>query len=436
MQETENNSNKDLEKIDQDINSHRIYIFLIIIAVLFFYIICKGIKVPGQIELWGTVGDFFGGILNPIFALFAFYWLTYSVRLQIKELKETREELKKAATAQEESAKHQKSIAELENENVKTQKELLALQEDTLLSQQKANNAQQKQIEIQNFESLFFELIKTKNDAINMIRMNEKNMVENISLDGINVFILRLKALKKSSDPYLYYKNFMSDTFSSYLRITNQILKLLIEYQKKFKNIWTYINIFQATLSKVELEIIFFSGLFYHDLKKNIERSMFFSILNSSFDISNAQQNLLTQNAFFYDRIAFGLHEDWRIYFEEYERCDFSNIDINTLVEDVNFLKDYFILFLFNENTELFLLEKEEIQLKISEELDSLETKISESAKTEGDLNFEKLFNIEHGKDLNNYEKLKKIRLSNELYFLMKYQCNLDTLNKIKESIN
>ncbi|MDC4276315.1 hypothetical protein NQ637_17955, partial [Acinetobacter baumannii] len=117
MQEIENNSNKDLEKIDQDINFHRIIIFLIIIAVVFFYLIMKDINVKDAAQHWGPVGDFFGGILNPIFALFAFYWLTYSVRLQIKELKETREELKKAAAAQVESARHQESIAALENEN-------------------------------------------------------------------------------------------------------------------------------------------------------------------------------------------------------------------------------------------------------------------------------------------------------------------------------
>ncbi|MFX5869884.1 hypothetical protein ABTE73_19965, partial [Acinetobacter baumannii] len=63
----------------------------------------KEVKITDEAQHWGTVGDFFGGILNPIFALFAFYWLTYSVRLQTKELAETRNELKKAASAQEES---------------------------------------------------------------------------------------------------------------------------------------------------------------------------------------------------------------------------------------------------------------------------------------------------------------------------------------------
>ncbi len=59
MQENKNNSNKDLEKIDQDINFHRIIIFLIIIAVVFFYLIMKDIDVEDAAQHWGPVGDFF-----------------------------------------------------------------------------------------------------------------------------------------------------------------------------------------------------------------------------------------------------------------------------------------------------------------------------------------------------------------------------------------
>lgn len=49
---------------------------------------------------WGQLGDFFGGLLNPIVAFAAFYWLTRSVALQKQELAETRIELGKAAKAQ------------------------------------------------------------------------------------------------------------------------------------------------------------------------------------------------------------------------------------------------------------------------------------------------------------------------------------------------
>ncbi|WP_240488349.1 hypothetical protein, partial [Acinetobacter nosocomialis] len=172
MQELENNSDKDLEKIDQDISLHRILVFLIIIVVLFFYLIMLDrIKISSEVQNWGTIGDFFGGILNPIFALFAFYWLTYSVRLQIKELKETRNELKKAAKAQEDSARHQEEIARLEAENVKTQNNILNLNIQTLKEQKSAAIAQKEQIAIQNFESLFFQLLQTKTKVTNDILM-------------------------------------------------------------------------------------------------------------------------------------------------------------------------------------------------------------------------------------------------------------------------
>jgi cytochrome c oxidase assembly factor CtaG len=155
MNQLDKKDNADLDKIDRDINFHRIMVFLILITAIFFYMIFINLKVTESAQSWGPVGDFFGGILSPIFALFAFYWLTYSVRLQIKELKETRVELAKATKAQEESAKHQEEIARLESENVKTQVEILELNKDTLKSQQDAAIAQQQQIALQNFESLF-----------------------------------------------------------------------------------------------------------------------------------------------------------------------------------------------------------------------------------------------------------------------------------------
>ena len=55
---------------------------------------------------WGTFGDFIGGVLNPVVAYAAFYWLTQSVRLQKQELTETRLALRDAATSQAETAAH------------------------------------------------------------------------------------------------------------------------------------------------------------------------------------------------------------------------------------------------------------------------------------------------------------------------------------------
>lgn len=59
-----------------------------------------------EADKWGTFGDFIGGIMNPIVAFAAFFWLTESVKLQKQELAETRAELKNAAEAQQVLAKN------------------------------------------------------------------------------------------------------------------------------------------------------------------------------------------------------------------------------------------------------------------------------------------------------------------------------------------
>lgn len=61
---------------------------------------------------WGEFGDFIGGLMNPIVAGCALYWLAMSVRLQKQELAATREELEltrgelaTASAAQQEQAR-------------------------------------------------------------------------------------------------------------------------------------------------------------------------------------------------------------------------------------------------------------------------------------------------------------------------------------------
>jgi hypothetical protein len=45
-------------------------------------------------DVWGQFGDFLGGLLNPLVALFALYMLSVTLRIQRRELRATHEELK------------------------------------------------------------------------------------------------------------------------------------------------------------------------------------------------------------------------------------------------------------------------------------------------------------------------------------------------------
>lgn len=58
------------------------------------------IKNSGPAAYWGQIGDFIGGILNPILSFLAFMAVIYSLRLQSQEVKSARDEAKTAQSIQ------------------------------------------------------------------------------------------------------------------------------------------------------------------------------------------------------------------------------------------------------------------------------------------------------------------------------------------------
>lgn len=393
MDQLDKKDNADLDKIDRDINFHRIMVFLILVTAIIFYMIFINLKVTESAQSWGPVGDFFGGILNPIFALFAFYWLTYSVRLQIKELKETRVELGKATQAQKESAAHQKEIARLEEQN-------LQLQEQTFHSQIESNKAQQQQIAIQNFESLFFQLLKSKTDAISDIRVGSQSSFLEIRnsnfedkilhgqqivkysfekklqsmIDGnvqgkesIKQHVILFKTNVLESWESFYTKVFL-DYAGNYFRISYQIVKLIDQhevlstlpkvdgktYSKKQKE---YFDIFRSTFNQYELEAFFFNCLSKYGnspFKKLLEKYGMFEPLMMEHEESTKRFHTLARYAYQYDVSIFEKNKVWLEYFENVENilsCDLEQLCIemyilykNGYIEfpgDINDSKEY-----------------------------------------------------------------------------------------------
>lgn len=60
--------------------------FLLIIGLLSAYLNTFGFHRSLDQAVWGAFGDYFAGVLNPIFALFAFLAVLWSLHLQIKQL--------------------------------------------------------------------------------------------------------------------------------------------------------------------------------------------------------------------------------------------------------------------------------------------------------------------------------------------------------------
>ncbi|WP_162989552.1 hypothetical protein [Comamonas sp. lk] len=83
-----------------------IYVVLNILIYFGWFKIINNFNLALSADVWGQAGDFFGGILNPVVALAAFFWLTKGVRLQKEELAATRLALDESAKSQKLQEKH------------------------------------------------------------------------------------------------------------------------------------------------------------------------------------------------------------------------------------------------------------------------------------------------------------------------------------------
>lgn len=108
----------DLNIIKKEVNYSRWVVVSVLITVFGLYAlwfgILKGIPLSQNTETWGAFGDFVGGILNPVVAFFAFYWLTVSVLIQKHEMGETRLALQETKDAQIKQAETSERVAQFE----------------------------------------------------------------------------------------------------------------------------------------------------------------------------------------------------------------------------------------------------------------------------------------------------------------------------------
>jgi hypothetical protein len=100
----------DLEKLRTRVEwSTRIAFSILSLVVLSyvgkFFFGSEGV-LADETAVWGQFGDYIGGLLNPLIAFLAFYWLTQSVLLQKEELAETRKALRDSAAAQMKQERH------------------------------------------------------------------------------------------------------------------------------------------------------------------------------------------------------------------------------------------------------------------------------------------------------------------------------------------
>jgi large-conductance mechanosensitive channel len=101
------NSHETINVDSNSINTKQVVkvIFLIVLGVGGFYFanFHNGLSIENGD--WGTFGDYFGGILNPVVAAFAFYLIAKTYELQKRELEATRSLLGVSTKAQKDQIK-------------------------------------------------------------------------------------------------------------------------------------------------------------------------------------------------------------------------------------------------------------------------------------------------------------------------------------------
>lgn len=96
-----------------------LFIALLIALVVGAYIFnFRNYEISGNPESWGQLGDYLGGVLNPLVAAAALIYLIRTFELQKTELRETRDALKESASAQQDLCDQQKRNVEVQEKKI------------------------------------------------------------------------------------------------------------------------------------------------------------------------------------------------------------------------------------------------------------------------------------------------------------------------------
>lgn len=291
-----------------------------------------------KIEKFGQIGDFIGGTLNPLFALFSFMLLLITIKIQNKtletsqeELELTRNELSKSATAQQDQSNSIKlqnfentffNMVSLHNEIVKNLKVKNHIIEYSYEDSEVVKNSL-GEIEIQRIKTNFnlikqFELDKSifyGKEALEHICSNIDYFM-NIRSDNEKLFknIFKIRNINLNRKPtYIYdlchesYSNIIGHYFGNIY----QILKFISTTENIDKR--KYSDLFRAQFSSKELNLLFYhcsASIGSTKFKPLIEKFEFLEHLNIDKD------NEFFKYIFYHDiykNEAFGVKDSYSI---------------------------------------------------------------------------------------------------------------------------
>jgi len=203
---TKDKTSRNLFKLFQIALSFLIVIFIVDLCSIYY-----------KSTNFGSFGDFFGGVLNPILTFLTFMGLLITIVMQQKELRDSRIEFK-------------------------GQKEALQLQ--------------QSEMQIQSFDNKFFQMLNLFNDIKKQVHSQKNELFEKIA-NNLKIIMNEETFKKEFLEINIRYDTTFKYFFLNLYQLMNYIdTKAPNEEMKK-----SYTNIIRAQLSKNELILLFYNGI-------------------------------------------------------------------------------------------------------------------------------------------------------------------------------
>jgi uncharacterized membrane protein len=162
---------------------------------------------------WGTLGDFFGGILNPIVGIVGLVFLAKTLEQNQEALRMSAEELKLSRIELAEARKAQQDLAETERSNLEMQKNLRSIDNITAILESYNHSWQALEETVFNFylplspgewagdpnTISIFEIDQLKSPKILLVTKDDHDIVRLAVLDSIR-FVTDTRTLTQSLD--------------------------------------------------------------------------------------------------------------------------------------------------------------------------------------------------------------------------------------------
>lgn len=249
------------------------------ITAFWLYIDNFGIGFASTIGDWGSVGDFFGGVLNPTFALLSLILIAYTLMQNKNALEQSEKAIQQGTEAIEQNERAlQVSNKELE------------LTRNELANSSKALEEQASLLAVQSFETTFFNMLELHNKNLNRIKLSTSEIFQTIadlynrhkvynktqSFVGAEAVNLLIQIINNPPEDTLKNENvevaqsittfshiypIHGHLLSTYFIHLYQMLKLINDTQFNYQYKKNYSNILRSQLTNQELSLLILNCL-------------------------------------------------------------------------------------------------------------------------------------------------------------------------------